>query len=142
MSLVADVAEAVRTELDAGVFSQKFKAIRAYRHNETLPQGRELRVSVVPKGIKVAPASRALCAYHLEIFVVVTKKVAGAGTDVIDPLLGLPEEIVEFFRLRRLADCPDAVWLSTEIDPMVSTGHLEQLKQFTSLVTLSYKVVK
>ena len=142
MSLVADVAEAVRAELDDGGFSQPFKAVRAYRHNETLPQGRELRVSVVPKGVKVAPASRGSCSYIIEIFVVVTKKVTGAGPEVIDPLLGLPEEIVEFFRLRRLAKYPAAMWLSTEVDPMVSTEHLEGLKQFTSLVTLAWKVVK
>ena len=73
---------------------------------------------------------------------VVTKKIASAGAEVIDPLLGLPEEIADFFRLRRLAHFTDAVWVSTEIGPMVSTEHLEQLKQFTSLVTLAYKIVK
>lgn len=142
MSLVADVAEAVRAELDDGAFALPFKAVRAYRHNETLPQGRELRVSVVPKAIKVTPAARGACSYHIEIFVVVTKKVTGAGPDVIDPLLGLPEEIVEFFRLRRLARYPEAMWLSTEVDPMVSTEHLEGLKQFTSLVTLAYRLCR
>lgn len=142
MSLVADVAEAVRAELDGGTFSQPFKAVRAYRHNETLPQGKELRVSVVPKGVKVVPASRGSCSYQIDIFVVVTKKVAGATPEVIDPLLGLPEEIVEFFRLRRLAQYPAAMWLSTEVDPLVSTEHLDGLKQFTSLITISYRCVK
>ena len=140
MSMVADVAEAVRAELDDGTFSLPFKAVRAYRHNETLPQGRELRVSVVPKSVKVIPAARGVCTYAVEIYVVVTKKVAGAGPEVVDPLLGLPEEIIEFFRFRRLTRFSEAMWVSTEVNPMVSTEHLESLKQFTSLVTLGFKV--
>lgn len=142
MSLVAEVAEAVRAELESGEFSLPFKAVRAYRHNETVPNERELRVSVVPKGFKVAPASRSLCSYIIEIFVVTTKKVTGATPGVIDPLLALSEEIVDFFRMRRLAGFPEAMWVSTETQPMVSTEHLENVNQFTSLVTLSFKVTR
>ena len=70
------------------------------------------------------------------------KKIDRATPEVIDPLLGLVEEIADFFRLRRLEKYPEAVWTGTEIKPMVSSEHLEQLKQFTSLLTISVKVVR
>ena len=142
MPLVSDVADAVRDELAAGQFSMPFKAIRAFRHEQTLPEGKELRVSVVPKGVTVTPASRGVCAHNIEIFVAVMKKIDRADPGVVDPLLGLMEEIVDFFRLRRLEKCPEAAWTGTEVGPMVSIEHLEALKQFTSLVTISFKVIR
>ncbi len=142
MALASKVADAVAAELIAGDFAPAFKTIRAFRHDQTLPEGKELRVSVIPKGITVTPASRAACAYTVEVYIAVMKKVADAKPETIDPLLALVEDIVDFFRLRRLAGFPEAAWVSTEISPMVSTEHLENLKQFTSLITLRLKVVK
>ena len=142
MPIASAVADAVRDELAAGQFSIPFKVIRAFRHDQTLPEGKELRVSVVPNGVTVTPAARGVCAHVVEVYVAVMKKIDRATPEVIDPLLGLVEEIVDFFRLRRLAKCPEAMWIGTEIRPMVSTEHLESLKQFTSLVTVSVRIVK
>ena len=142
MSMVSDIADAVAAELSAGTFSVPFQTIRAFRHEQTLPEGKELRVSVIPKGVAVVPVARAACTYTAEIFVAVMKKVDDARPETIDPLLALVEEIVDFFRLRRLANFPAAAWVGTEVKPMVSTEHLEGLKQFTSLITVSWRVVK
>ena len=142
MPVISQVADAVRDELAAGQFSIPFKAIRAFRYDQTLPEGKELRVSVVPNAVKATPAARAVCHYDMEIYVAVTKKIDRATPEVIDPLLGLVEEIVDFFRLRRLAKYPGAMWVSTENKPMVSTEHLESLKQFTSLVVLQFRTAR
>ena len=139
MPVISRVADAVRDELTAGTFSIPFKTVRAFRHDQTLPEGKELRVSVVPNAVKVAPLSRGLCNYDMEIYVAVTKKIDRATPEAIDPLLGLVEEIIDFFRLRRLANCPEAMWVGTGNKPMVSTEHLENLRQFTSLVSLQYR---
>ena len=142
MPVISQVADAVRDELAAGTFSIPFKAIRAFRHDQTLPEGKELRVSVVPNAVKVAPAARGVCHYDMEIYVAVSKKIDRAVPETIDPLLGLVEEIIDFFRLRRLAKYPEAMWVSTENKPMVSSEHIENLKQFTSLVTVSFRVCR
>jgi len=142
MPVISRVADAARDELAAGTFSIPFKAVRAFRHDQTLPEGKELRVSVVPNAVKAAPLSRGICHYDMEIYVAVTKKVERAIPEAIDPLLGLVEEIIDFFRLRRLANCPEAMWVSTENRPMVSTEHIEQLKQFTSLVSLNFRATR
>ena len=139
MPVISQVADAVRDELAAGTFSIPFKAVRAFRYDQTLPEGKELRVSVVPNAVKATHAARAVCHYDMEIYVTVSRKIDRAAPETIDPLLGLVEEIIDFFRLRRLAKCPGAMWLSTENKPMVSSEHLESLKQFTSLVSLHYR---
>ena len=142
MPVISQVADAVRDELAAGTFSIPFKAIRAFRHDQTLPEGKELKVSVVPNAVRASPVSRGLCHYDMEIYIAVSKKVDRATPEAIDPLLGLVEEIIDFFRLRRLANAPEAMWLSTENKPMVSTEHLETMKQFTSLVTNTYRLCR
>ena len=142
MPAISNVADAVRDELAAGTFSIPFKAIRAFRHDQTLPEGKELRVSVVPNAVRVVPVSRGLCHYDMEIYIAVSRKVDRATPEAIDPLLGLVEEIIDFFRLRRLANAPEAMWLATENKPMVSTEHLEEMKQFTSLVTNTYRLCR
>lgn len=142
MSMISNIADAVAGELRSGTFSVPFQTIRAFRHEQTLPEGKELRVSVVPKGVTVVPAARSVCHYTAEIYVAVMKKVDDARPETLDPLLGLVEEIVDFFRLRRLEQYPTAAWVATEVKPMVSTEHLEQRQQFTSLVTLTLKVSK
>lgn len=142
MPLASEIAEAVRTELSAGQFSLPFKAVRAYRHDQTLPEGKELRVSVIPNSISMTPMARAVCAYNIEVYVAVMKRVADAKPETIDPLLSLVEEIIDFFRLRRLEKYPAAAWTTTQVKPMISSEHLETLKQFTSLVSIGYKVAK
>jgi exodeoxyribonuclease V alpha subunit len=37
---------------------------------------------------------------------------------------------------------PSASWLRTENEPVYSPGHLEELRQFTSVLTLTFRVVK
>ena len=140
--MASDVADAVHAEIAESTFSLPVKAIRAYRHDQTLPEGKEIRVSVVPNGITMTPAARAVCSYTIEIYVVVTRKVGDARPETITPLLGVVEEVIEFFRLRRLEKYPAAIWTGTELKPMVSSEHLENLKQFTSLITLTLKVVR
>jgi hypothetical protein len=142
MAVISKVADAVKDELAAGTFSIPFKAIRAFRHDQTLPEGKEIRVSVVPNAVKVAPVARGLCHYDMEIYVAVSKKIDRATPETIDPRLALVEEIVDSVRLRRLANCPEAMWVSTENRPMVSTEHLENLKTFTSLVTTVWRACR
>jgi hypothetical protein len=52
------------------------------------------------------------------------------------------EEIGLFLRDRRLAACPAAVWLRTENVPIYAPEHLDELRQFTSVLTLTFRVVR
>jgi DNA-binding transcriptional MerR regulator len=51
-------------------------------------------------------------------------------------------EIAEHFRGKRLGSFPDAIWVKTEHKPIYAAEHLDQLRQFTSVMTLTFRVMR
>ncbi len=140
MSVIVDIAEAVKTELNGHEFSQAFTAERLYRPVFDLADMKDLHVTVVPKGVTAVAAGRDRVQHDVQVDIAVQKKVANeAGSD---ELMGLVEEIADFFRLRRLAQYPQAVWTGIENDPVFAPEHLEQMNQFTSVLTLTFRVIR
>ena len=142
MATIVDIADAVVAELNAGQFSQAFTAVRSYRPQYDLSEMTTLHVTVVPKGVEMVTVSRNSVQHDVSVDVAVQKKLETESNAEIDPLMALVEELADFFRLRRLAACPNAVWMKTENEPVYSPGHLEELRQFTSVLTLTFRVVK
>ena len=133
----SDIAGAVVAELNAapaGTFSQTFTAVRAYLPQYDLKDMKDLHVTVVPKGAVVEGAGRNACQYDYAIDVAVQKKLATTEPSEIDPLMALVEKIADFFRLRRLAAVP-AIWVRTEHTHLWAPEHMDQLRQFTSVMT-------
>ena len=133
------VAEAVKDALNQGTFSQTFTAIRAYRPLFDLPEMKDLHVTVVPKDVVEALASRHSVQQDVRIDVAVQKKVAD-DTET-DALMTLVQEIAEFLRFSRLATLPQAAWIETENSPIYAPEHLEKLSQFTSVLTVTYRLI-
>lgn len=145
MSLITAIANAVVTELNgapAGTFDQVFTAARHYRPQFDLAELKTLRVSVVPKGIGITGLMRNANQHDVAIDVAVQKKVNPTDTAELDGLMLLTEQIAEFFRLRRLAALPEALWAKTDNVPVYSPEHLEQKQVFTSVLTLTFRVVR
>ena len=140
MALIADIADAVVTELNAGSFSVPFTAERLYRPDFELADMKDLRVSVVPHGLEMSAAGRALSQHDVQIDLAVQKKLDAADNAEIDALMGLVEELAEFLRTKR--QFGDAVWVRTENSPVYSQEHLGELRQFTSVLTATLRVVK
>ena len=99
-------------------------------------------MSVVPKGVTVERADRTRNQYDFNIDVAVQKKFQTGDAAELDPLMALVEEIADFFRLRRLAEYPDALWMRTENVPVYAVEHLDEFRQFTSVLTLTFRVVR
>jgi len=99
----------------------------------------DLHVTVVPKGVALERADRSREQADVRIDVAVQKKVA--GDTEIDGLMALVEEIAAFVRDLRLESCA-AVWLRTENEPIYSPEHLVELGVFTSVLTVSFRVVR
>ena len=76
------------------------------------------------------------------IDVAVQKKLDIADNAEIDPLMTLVDEIADFFRLKRLESYPNAIWLKTENEPVFSQEHLDQMRQFTGLLTFTFRVLR
>lgn len=139
MALVADIAEAVVTALNDHTFSQSFTAARAYRPVFDLKEMTDLHVTVVPKGVELITAGRGLAQSDLQIDIGVQKKLAGGDNAEIDSLLGLVQEIAEF--VRATGRFGDAAWVKTENTPIYSAEHLGELRQFTSVLTLTLRAM-
>ena len=60
----------------------------------------------------------------------------------LDLLMQLVEEIAGLFRFARLAAFPQAVWVKTEHAPVFAPEHMEGLRQFTSILTFTFRVVR
>ena len=140
MALVIDIADALVTELNDGTFSQTFTSKRFYRPVFDLAEMKDLHVTVVPRSIEMEGATRSLVQHDYQIDIAVQKKVSDDAQ--IDGLMGLVQEIADFFRQRRLAAMPQASWVKTENLPVYAPEHLEQFRQFTSVLTITFRVLR
>lgn len=145
MSTVIDIADAVVAALnEAGghAFSQPFTAQRCYVPTFDLKEMKDLHVTVVPRSLEMVTAGRSLLQNDVQIDLAVQKKLPTDTTGdsaAIDALMGLVQEIAEF--IRSTGRFGEAVWMKTENKPIYSPEHLEQLRQFTSVLTVTYRAM-
>lgn len=99
-----------------------------------------LHVTVVPAGVEIHPVSRSTLAHDYKIDVAVQKKFSVGDAEELDPLMELVEELAAFFRLRRLEEYGQAIWVRTENEPLYAAEHMEQFRQFTSVLTFTFRV--
>ena len=102
----------------------------------------QLRVTVVPKSLTTLPGGRAHNQHDFAIDVAVQKKLDTADNSEIDDLMTLVDELADHLRFKRLTDYPNAVWLKTENQPVYAQEHLQELRQFTSILTFTFRVMR
>ena len=141
MSVVIDIADAVVGALNGHAFSVEFEAVREYRPLVDLADLKDLHVTVVPKGVTTVAADRSRVQQDVEVDVVVQQKLDAGDNDELDGLMSLVEEIAGFLKFKRL-EGPGALWVKTTNDPIYAPDHVEQLRQFTSVLTVTYRVVR
>jgi hypothetical protein len=148
MSTIVAIADAVVDRLNAGSFSMAVTAVRHHQPTFDLADLETLRVSVVPRSLTVIGASRRQSQYDALIDIGVQKRLApapGSAGDEdaeIDALLDLVEELADHLRFERLPTVPEAVWVGVAQEPVVAAEHLEQHRQFTSILTVTYRVLR
>jgi hypothetical protein len=140
--MVVTIADAVTTALNAGGFAQPFTAVRLYRPQFELKDMDTLHVTVVPRGLTIQPASRGIDQHDYQVDVAVQKRLATENAAEIDSLMELVEQIGDRFRHKVLETDPPAMWMKSENAPIYAPEHLEQLRQFTSVVTLTFRAMR
>lgn len=140
MGLVADIADAVVQQLNSHEFSMSFTAQRHYSPQHSLADLSELKVSVVPKGIEISSHSRKDILKTVQVDIGIQKKLGSVANEELDSFIALVDEIANFMTRRNLDIEPKAAWSKTENEPIYAQEHLVQFRQFTSVVTLKYKV--
>lgn len=142
MSIVNQVADSVTAQLNGAEFDFEFFAERMYVPNFDLEDMKELRVTVVPRDVELLPHDRAHNKYHCRVDVAVQKKFSKGTNEEIDPLVDLVERIADEFRLKRLVSLQAARCVKAEHAVLYSSEHWEQLRQFTSLLTLNFELAR
>ncbi len=142
MSLVLNIADSIVADLNAATLSLPVTAHRLYVPNFQLEDMNELRVSVVPRELQISSLDRARNQHDVDIDVAIQKKFKTGDAAEIDPLVSLAEEIADFFRLQRLASFSAAIWSRTEHRVLYSQEHWDQMNQFTSLLTLTFRIAR
>ena len=142
MAVITDIVDAVVAEVNAGSFSQPVNAQRAYLPEFELAQMQNLQVTVVPKSVTTLPGGRAHNQHDYAIDVAVQQKLQTTDDAEIDDLLTLVDEIADHFRFKRLDSYPGAVWLKTANEPVYAQEHLHEMRQFTSILTFTFRVMR
>jgi len=142
MATVIDIADAVVAELADGTFSQGVSPVRRVLPEYDLAALTELRVTVVPKQLATEGASRTLSQHDYGIDVGIQKKLGKDLDSEVAGLCTLVEEIAEFLTRRTLQAMPQAVWVRSSNDPIYAPDHLADQRTFTSVLTLTYRIVR
>jgi hypothetical protein len=142
MAVITDIADALVAELNAATFSQPVNAERQYVPQFELPSMQTLHVTVAPKGVVLSTLDRARGQGDYSLDLAVQRKLTTADNPELDTLTNLVEEIIDHFRARRLDSFPAAAWLKTEVPALYAPEHMTELRQFTSVLTLTYRVLR
>ncbi|MCK4982264.1 MAG: hypothetical protein KAS17_05025 [Victivallaceae bacterium] len=138
MPLLIDIADAVAVVLNNAELSQEFTAEVNLKPEFELKDLKNLKVTVVPKSLKFLGTIRQKSGKEVQIDIGVQKKTA--DPEQLATLLQLVEEIAGVFDRKRLAEYSKAVCIGIENDPIYDPEHLRQYRQFTSVITLKFRV--
>ncbi len=139
MATIIDIADSVVAELNAATFSQPVSAVRHYAPQFDATEMTTLHVTVVPKGLSSQMLDRSRDTFEYLVDVAVQQKVDQANPP-LDELMTLVEEIANHFRARALASFPNARCIEVKNEPVYSPEHLTEFGQFTSVLTLKFRV--
>ena len=142
MAVITDIADAVLAELNGHTFSQPLVAVRHYRPIFDLAEMSALHVSVVPKAVAIERLDRSRHQEDYQVDVAVQQKVEAVDNATLDALSGLVQEIADLFKNVRLAAYPGAACVGVRNEPIYAPEHLDELRQFTSVLTLTFRVVR
>jgi len=148
--MIVQVAAAATAELNAAELSQEFTAERGYQPRVDLPDLAALHVTVMAKALRIAVATRAEAACEYDVDVAVQQRFTADADEAakraeMDALMQLVEEIGDLFfaeRLTGLEEGGSAMCVATANDPIYVPEHLQELHQFTSVLTLTFRLVR
>ncbi len=141
MAAILELADAVVAELNANVLDTPPPAIRSFAPTYELTDMGTLHVTVVPRSEASETLDRSRHDFRYELDVAVQKKLAGGDAE-IDQLVELAQDVADYFRGRRPTGYPGAMCVGAKIQPIVAAEHLLEFGQFTSIVTLTFRVAR
>lgn len=136
-STLIEVAESVKTALNATSFVTAFTAVRkAFVHPKLEDITADLAVYVVPFAERSEKASRNSKECEYDVMIGVAQKVVDYENSTVDPLTLLCEQIGDYFDTNTFPD-RDERWIKSEVQPY-SPQHLHEQNTFLSTIKLTF----
>jgi hypothetical protein len=144
LSQLNQIADAVAAELNGHAFSQPFVASSVLRPTVKLEDLEDLNVMVLGAARRCRPYSRAQSSYENDIDVGIRQRLGDGGEARLDALMALAEEIEAYMARRPLAAFAAGHWTGSALrnDWPYWPEHLDQLRQVTVVLRLTYRVIK
>ena len=139
-NVAIQLADAVVASLNAATFSPTFTAVRHYTPQFNLLDLGAVHVIVVPKSATETVNTRSTTQNEYQIDVGIHQNVDTTDLSAIDTLMSLVQDVSDHFRFTTLATMTSAHWVRTECSPIYSADHLLNNQEFTSVLTLTYKL--
>jgi hypothetical protein len=138
VAVILDIADAVVAQINAATFSQPVTAVRHFQPKFELSEMTELKVSVVPRSLASKSLDRSRDSFDYQIDVAVQQK-TDMSQAALDALMTLVEEIADHFRTQPLTSYPNARCTEVKNEPVYALEHLDEFRQFTSVITLTFR---
>lgn len=142
-ALLIDLPEAIVDELNAGSFSKAFTATRAAVPDFDRKDMDTLRVTVVPRTMTSAVLTRSDDNRDAQINIGIQQAVDGFTNAIIDPFLDFTEEILDYLNRKNLTvGTTTYLWQKSENAPIYAPEHLKERRQFTAILTMTYREIR
>lgn len=139
MSRVIDLADALVTALNTQTWTIPATAKREYRPVFDMKDMKNLRISVVPRNVEATMADRTSALHKIQIDVGLQKKLVLQDLTEIDNLMDVVQEVEDFVRSER--SIGSGAWTETSNSPIFSQEHMADYRQFTSVLTFSFRLM-
>lgn len=145
MAIADDIAAAIATDLAAADLSLDFTATRDIHPLTARIDIDGVMVTCTPVEERAVILDRARCEYSYDTMIAVRKRLsdtdAAAPDSALAPLRTLVDEIADRLRLGHvLDDYPTAIWQGHR--RQMNDRHIEELSQFTELLTVTHRVFR
>lgn len=141
MKLAIDIADAIVTELSGNTFSEPLVVTRRVLPEFELSELKALTVTVVPKSVEINNITRQSSSFNLAVDIGIQQKISKATDTEVARLSGVVSEIVSFLNRRSLTEIAGAIFVSIANEPVYAPEHLSEKRLFTSILTLTYRVI-
>ena len=138
MSRPIEIAIALVSALNSE-FAGEFVAEFSWLAGRDLKDLAELAVTVTPRAGTATAATRAAKTDEVIVDIGIQKKLGADIDGEAGDLADLAEEVFDWLWGERPV-CAGARFIEAQIDPIAAPEHLQQLRVFTSLITVTYRV--
>ena len=144
MSRIIEIAAAIVAETNNFKgWSQPLDAVRAYAPRYELKDLADLKVTVVPKSLQGELATRRDFQTDYQFDVAVQKHLNVVDDEHVDAMLDLVQQMAAHWRFRGVqVDGIGATCVKVTNEPVYSPDHLTQMQVFTSVLTLTFRMVE